>query len=76
MVTTIFCGVSEPLDKKSSNLEECDFEPSCIEQNLRLTTEERAIQHQRALDIFLEIEKARKQLYEKSQQSSEDPSRK
>ena len=49
-----------------------DFDLSCLEQNLKLSPEERAVQHQRALDILLEIKNARKQLYEQSEQSSEN----
>jgi hypothetical protein len=49
-----------------------DIDISLLESNLDLTFEERLIQHQRALDIFFEIERAREQLNERSQQSSEN----
>ncbi len=53
-----------------------DIDISLLESNLDLTLEQRLIQHQRALDIFFEIEKAREQLNEGSQQPSENFTRK
>ncbi|HMM58352.1 MAG TPA: hypothetical protein PKD77_12300 [Rudaea sp.] len=37
-----------------------------VEENLRLSFEERALQHQSALDLALEIERAGRQLRERS----------
>ena len=47
-----------------------EIDISILEGNLELSFEERLIQHQNALEILLEIEKARDQLHEKSQQST------
>ena len=47
-----------------------EIDISLLEINLEMTPEERLIQHQNALEILLEIERARDQLNEKSEQSS------
>lgn len=42
--------------------QDSDIDISMIEKNLTLTPEERVLDHQRALEILLEIERARKKM--------------
>jgi hypothetical protein len=56
-----------PIDQEQET-----FDINALEQNLMLSPEDRAIQHQRALDILAEIERARKQIYDRPKQPSED----
>ncbi len=44
-----------------------DIDIGLLDSNLELSPEERLLQHQHALEILLEIEKAKEQLHEKSQ---------
>lgn len=46
------------------------FDISLIEESLRLSPEQRAIQHQAALTLALELERAGKELRERDQPSS------
>jgi hypothetical protein len=50
--------------------ERAGFDLSLLEESLSYSYEERAVHHQRALDLALEMEKAGRQLRERSQSTS------
>lgn len=55
--------------------ERAGFDLSLIEDSLSYSYEERAVQHQHALDLALEMEKAGQQLRERSQSTAPAPVR-
>ena len=55
----------------SKQAELAGIDLSLIDANLRLTPEQRAVQHQAALRLALEFERAGKVLRERTQQSSQ-----
>jgi hypothetical protein len=55
--------------------EAAGFDLSLVETSLGYTHEQRAIQHQAALDLALELEKAGQQLRDRSQPTDRTPQR-
>jgi hypothetical protein len=61
------------MDKPLTAFEEAEragFDLSLLEESLNYSYEERAVHHQRALDLALEMERAGRQLRERSRPTS------
>jgi hypothetical protein len=65
----MFDGMTEPLNA-IAEAERAGFDLSLIEESLCHSYEQRAVHHQRALDLALELEKAGQQLRERSQSTA------
>lgn len=64
-----------PKQKKCTDHQEVDTaSQNLLDYNLSLTTEERLLQHQSALDTINELIKARKQIYGELESSTETSS--
>ena len=53
--------------------ERAGFDLSLVNENLRMSHEQRSLQHQAALDLALEMERAGRALREQSQRASATP---
>jgi hypothetical protein len=57
------------------NAQRAGFDLTLIEASLQLSFEERALEHQRALDVVLELEMIGRRQRESAQQTATDPDR-
>lgn len=53
--------------------EQAGFDLSLVDESLRISPEQRALQHQRALALALELEKIGRQLRDRTQSTSAAP---
>ncbi len=66
----LWAMVDEPYNAMIDEAERAGFDMSLIEESLRCSYEQRAIEHQRALDLALEMERVGQRLRERSQSTS------